>query len=422
MLENVLFFLHYALLLVFGIWLSFAFCGVRCYKKTNICVMAGSFAVLGLLQVAILYYMGEDAVWKLYPVITHLPLLLVLCIFYRKRLITAIAAVASAYLCCQPAKWIGEFTLVFTKNAVIKELVQIMTIFVFGFFVLYYMSSCLAEIFCKDTKSICIFGSLPMIYYLFDYLTGIYTDIWKSNNSAVAEFLPFMLCIMFIIFCVAYNREYEQKTSAERNEQLIRIFTEEQTREMESYKRSEKEVRLLCHDMRHLLNAVAGCIENDEKEQAKELISSYVLNIERTKPKRFCENDMINYIISDFCTKCDIFAVDFEFTIEPEKLPEDEMVFASILSNALDNALNAQKKFLADQRQIKLMLKTVDEKLLLSVKNPVDKVPVFSDGLPVSEKKGHGYGTKSISYMAERLGGKCKFSVENGWFILRIII
>ena len=68
------------------------------------------------------------------------------------------------------------------------------------------------------------------------------------------------------------------------------------------------------------------------------------------------------------------------------------------------------------------MIKTVDEKLLLSVKNPVDKTPVFSDGLPVSEKKGHGYGTKSIRYMAERLGGKCKFSVENGWFVLRIII
>ena len=422
MLENILFFFHYALLLVFGILLSFAFCGVRYYKKMNICVMAASFALLGLLQVAVLYALGEEAVWKLYPLITHLPLLLVLCIFYRKRLITVIAAVASAYLCCQPAKWIGEFTLVFTKNAVIKELIQIITLLAFGFFVIYYMSSCLAEIFCKDTKSICIFGSLPMVYYLFDYLAGKYTDIWKSNNSAAAEFLPFMLCIMFIIFCVAYYREYEQKSSLERNEQLIRIFTEEQTREMESYKRSEKEVRLLRHDMRHLLNAVAGCIENDEKEQAKELISSYVLNIERTKPKRFCENDMINYILSDFCTKCDIFAVDFEYTIEPEKIPEDEMVFASILSNALDNALNAQKKFLADQRQIKLMIKTVDEKLLLSVKNPVDKTPVFSDGLPVSEKKGHGYGTKSIRYMAERLGGKCKFSVENGWFILRIII
>lgn len=422
MIETIFFFLHYALLLVFGIVLSFAFCGVRLYKKRNVIIMIGTFILCGILQMAFLYLLGEDPVWKIYPVITHLPLLLIICIFYRKRLITAIAAVASAYLCCQPAKWTGELTLALTENTAIKELVQIITILVFGFFVLRYMSSSLAEIFCKDTKSISIFGSLPIIYYVFDYLAVIYTDLWKSNNGAAAEFLPFILCIMFLVFCVTYYREYEQKSSAERNEQVIRIFTEQQKKEMESYKRSEKEVRLLRHDMRHILNAVVCCIENDQGEQAKELISSYVLNIERTKPKRFCENDMVNYILSDFCTKCEVFAVDFEYIVKPEKFPEDEMVFASILSNALDNALNAQKRFLADQRQIKLMIKTVDEKLLLSVKNPVDKVPVFADGLPVSEQKGHGYGTKSIRYMVERLGGNCKFSVEDGWFILRIII
>ena len=75
-----------------------------------------------------------------------------------------------------------------------------------------------------------------------------------------------------------------------------------------------------------------------------------------------------------------------------------------------------------DDRWIRLMLKTVDGKLLLSVKNPVEQPLVFADGLPVTSKKGHGYGTQSIRYMTEKLGGKCQFSIQNDLFILRAII
>lgn len=60
----------------------------------------------------------------------------------------------------------------------------------------------------------------------------------------------------------------------------------------------------------------------------------------------------------------------------------------------------------------------------MSAENPVAKTPVFSDGLPVSTRAGagHGYGTKSISYMTERLGGKVKFYVKDTIFLVKVII
>ena len=83
---------------------------------------------------------------------------------------------------------------------------------------------------------------------------------------------------------------------------------------------------------------------------------------------------------------------------------------------------NEQKKLLSDERNISLMLKKTDEKLLLSVKNPVKNPPVFSEGIPVTDKAGHGFGCRSISYMAKKLGGKSRFSMENGFFVVRVII
>ena len=68
------------------------------------------------------------------------------------------------------------------------------------------------------------------------------------------------------------------------------------------------------------------------------------------------------------------------------------------------------------------LLKTSNDKLLLSVKNYFDDNIIFSDGLPVSNKPGHGYGTQSMRYMTERIGGKCQFTIERKEFILRVVI
>ena len=60
--------------------------------------------------------------------------------------------------------------------------------------------------------------------------------------------------------------------------------------------------------------------------------------------------------------------------------------------------------------------------LLLEIKNPIEPMPKFIDGIPISDKKGHGIGTKSIVYYVEQLHGQYHFSVLNHTFILRIII
>ena len=75
-----------------------------------------------------------------------------------------------------------------------------------------------------------------------------------------------------------------------------------------------------------------------------------------------------------------------------------------------------------DQRSVSLMMKIVKGKLLLSVKNPTYTIPAFVDGLPLSPKAGHGYGTKSIRYMTERLGGHCQFAVQDDVFSLRVVL
>ena len=421
MFDQILTFVHGGILLIFGILLTAAFSGTRCTNK-NVLTFGGFFLFSGLLQTAAILTLSENLVWKLYPLITHLPLILLLRLGYRKPTVSAMAATFTAYLLCQPAKWLGVLVYQISGSSALEYAARIVGLLAVGSIAVHYLCPCLSEIFNKDRRSVCIFGLLPTVYYVFDYVTAIYTDLWLNSDRVVMEFLPLFLAIVYIIFCFVYYKEYEQKADALRKEQIIRITVEQQAKEIAAVKQSEQEIRLLRHDMRLLLNSLAISIENGETEKAREMIAAHIDRIEGTRLERFCSVETINYVLSDYAAKCRSLEITFSFDIELDALKVDEPLFCSILSNALDNAFNAQQVIPASKRMIRLMLKQAGGKLLLSVKNPTAGQVSFVDGLPLAGKKGHGYGTQSIRYLTERLGGNCQFSQQQDTFILRVVL
>ena len=325
MLGTILIYVNYIAILLFGLLMSFAFAGIRLSEKRNILAAAVLFAICGSLQLATLCLFDVDLVWKLYPLITHVPLVVFLLVYYRKRLVTALSAVTTAYLCCQPAKWIGLLVAALTNSIVAEQLVRTLTLLVVGILFLCYTATYLSKLFNKDIRSICIFGGVPMFYYLFDYITGIYTSLWVYHQELTAEFLPFFLCAIFMVFCVVYYKQYEQKASAEHQEHLIRIFTQQQATRIETVRQTEKEIRILRHDMRLFLNSVALCLENGDPAAAKEMIDAYASRVENTRLERFCHSDMVNYVLSDFSEKCRVRQIPFDCAVEMETMDIDEM-------------------------------------------------------------------------------------------------
>lgn len=112
---------------------------------------------------------------------------------------------------------------------------------------------------------------------------------------------------------------------------------------MEAVRRSEHVIRMLRHDLRHLLNNLAMYIDADDKDSAKKLISGFVANVDSTAIKHYCENPTVNYILSDCDAKCAAEYIVFSLVVALDTLNVDEIMLSSILSNSLDNAINAQK-------------------------------------------------------------------------------
>lgn len=422
-MDTVLFYIHHALTLLWGVLLSAAFCGVRITKR-NAGILALIFSACGSTQLIAFSLFGEDLVWKLYPLIVHALLSVLLCVIYRKRFITVLASVLLAYLCCQPSKWFGLLAAAFTDNTTIVWCTRIAVALIVAVLILRYIAKLIAEIFNKDSRSVLIFSSVPFVYYLFDYTVGVYTNLLELHYHLVSEFLAFFLCLSFMAFCIVYYGEYERKMQAQRKNEIIEITVQQQSKEIEAIKKSNLETSLLRHDLRLMLNNLALSIEQNDLENARNLISGYVAQVDAVAVHRYCKNDTLNYILSNYENKCRQAGISFQADVAMDAIYVDEIPFSSILSNALDNAVNAQMELPEEARQIKLMLKNSGGKLLLSVKNPFHTTPQWDyvNQMPIATKTGHGYGTQSILYLTEKLGGKCQFSLQDHTFNLRIIL
>lgn len=422
MLQLLLGMLNNSTLLLFGVFVSAAFLSIPFYKK-NILVLLLFCIGVNALHIVCYVTIGLKATHWLYPVITHLPSVLLFCLHYKRKVLFSTFAVMSAYLCCQLSKWLSMLAFLLTGKLWVEYGIRAVITVLLGLLILRYFASSIAVILNKPIKTVLIFNILPAAYYVFDYIATVYTDLLYSGSEAVFEFLPFVLCVAYLIFSVVYFKEYEEKCEAERHNQLMEMRRSQSEKEIEAIKRSGYAVSLLRHDMRHFLNNISSYIENGDSDKAKAYIREIIASADQTAMQKYCDNEIVNMILSSYENEVREKGINFHHSIQiPAELPFSDVDFTSILSNGIENAIYAVSTLDPDKRTITLDLRMNDNKLLLSIKNPYAHKVEMIDGIPQSKETGHGLGTHSIKYITEKLNGNCQFMAQNGQFALRVVL
>ena len=422
MILTVLSFLHNATTLLFGVYVSAAFLGVRMNRKNVLTLMAFSVAVGGVYILSYLL-LGVDGTEKIYPLIIHLPLAAFLTLWFKYTPALSALSVLSAYLCCQISNWIGLLALNITGVEWVYYGVRIVVTAAVFVLLIHFVSDATAGLLQKPTKSILILGLMPFVYYLFDYATEVYTSLLYSGMEVVVEFLGFMLCIFYLLFIFLYFKQYEEKREAEQKNRLIELKRQQYEKELDAIRRSEREIAILRHDMRHFLLNLSVYIKSGELKKAEQYINALITATDKTATHKYCKNEIVNIILSSHEKKIKQEQIQFDYSIElPEQLPVSDVDITAILSNGMENAIKAVAKLPPEQRILQLSLKMSGGKLLLSLKNRFAERPHLVDGLPHTALSGHGFGTQSIRYIAEKLNGNCRFSVNDDWFVLQVIL
>lgn len=414
--------IHHSTTLLFGIFISAFFLGVKQNRK-NILTLFLFFCCEGLLYGASFLLIQRVVFDQIYPLITHLPLFLFLVLYYKYPFLSSCVSIFSAYLCCQLSNWIGLLAFSLTGARWCYYVSRILTTIVVFFLLCKFVCRTTEMIFAKGERELCIIGFLPFVYYVFDYATTKFSSLLYSGSKTVAEFMGFAFCVAYLVFLLVYFKEYENKQEIKRYSDLMELQFLSVQKEIAQMDSSRKELAILRHDMRHHLHMILIQIQRGRTNKAMDYIREISDAYNNTVVQSYCKNEALNSVLSiyhvrfadkGFALRCDVSV--------GASLPCSDLAICAILSNALDNAIHAMERMGAGEKWANLAISTKGEHLLMRIENPIDRVPKFVDGIPTSNKKGHGIGVKSIVYYVEQINGQCSFSVSDHSFRLRIVL
>lgn len=114
--------------------------------------------------------------------------------------------------------------------------------------------------------------------------------------------------------------------------------------------------------------------------------------------------------------------------VSPESLQIINIDLGSLLSNVLDNAIEAAVKIPDQaQRYIKVEIRPENQNLLIKVINSIHEPPIIKDGVYLSSKSNlgkmgqkHGMGLKNVEDIIKKYDGNIMIQVENAEFILTV--
>lgn len=407
---------------VFGMILSASFCDIVWNRKKRI-AMAGSMAGLLLIQGIIYYFIDSEMVRHLYPMITHLPLMLILFLFTKQRL-WAIVSVLIAYLCCQLRRWLALLiTAVLIGDAMVQGITELLITIPLLLLLLKYVSPAVRSISYSTTWVQSQFCLIPAVYYIFDYATQIYTDLLVKGNPVVAEFMSFVCSIAYLVFILRSSEEKWIRNQLEQIQDSLNLQISQAVREIDTLRESQQKTKQYRHDLRHHMQYISSCMENGKLEHAQEYIRGICSQIEASKVIVYCENEAANLIFSAFAGRAKEQGISLLVKAQISRnLHISESDLCVLLSNALENALQACRSLKEKKQEaiVEVSAFEKNKKLFLQIINSCDSDITFVQGIPVTSQPGHGIGVRSICALVEQYEGIYTFDAEKGKFILRV--
>ena len=413
---------NYSLVLLYGLFLSTNIAGGWENTRQKRLILA-MYPLMLVVQGACWLMLDIQTVRQLYPLMVHLPLNLILVFALKKRAGVAFISVCTAYLCCQLPRWVRLAVTALTGSAMIGEVSYTLAIGP----IYYVLHRCFVRIaynaITYSTQNMVLFGSLPIFYYLFDYATVIYSDVMYAGIPVLIEFFPTASILFYVAFLSAYHFQVQQRTQAELQHSMVEAELKQSAAEIESMRLVETQTAIYRHDMRHHLNVIDGFLAAGKPRQAKEYIQSVQADVETITRKRFCENEIVNLLCASFAGKAKRQGIGLKVDAKlPKQLPVNDTELCSLLSNGLENSLNAVANMEPPDKWVEFYCGVQFHQLLIEIKNPCAGEVVLRDGLPVSKREGHGYGCRSISAIAEHNRGLSSFQAQNGIFTLRVVL
>lgn len=422
-MEGMLLIVNYGLILLFGIFVSILLTGGIKNKKDYPDTFFFCVFML-VIQAVCSGVFGVDFTKKLYPLITHLPLIIFLVQVLKRELGMSIVAVLIAYFCCQLPFWIGILAQAVFNNSYIYQYIYSLMTLVFFYLIHHFFAKYAYQAMTYSKKSLFLFGFLPAVYYIFDYTSTVYTNAFYMGIKMMNEFFPTVMVLFYIWFIVAYHEEVQKKAEAELEKDRLILQMEHAKTQLSVLRSGQEQAAIYRHDLRHHITMLDSFAQQGELNQIKEYLTQAQYQLKSITPMYFCENEVVNLILSSFINKAEEHKVILNIKANlPKEINILDTELCSVILNGLENALHAVVKIQDEsKRNISFDCSVNKQMLLIKIKNTYLGEVQMENGVPFTKEVDHGFGCKSIQSIAKARKGLCEFSLQDEIFTLKVVL
>ena len=247
-----------------------------------------------------------------------------------------------------------------------------------------------------------IFWIVPSIFIVLNifmvptYRSTLYTGRILAGYIVISLVLLAILVLFYAMFLAMANGLNRNARLQQENH-----FLSLQKERYANLQTAIEETRQARHDMRHHFLRLSSMAERGDLDEAADSIISHYAALAAKEE------------------------ISFKAAIElPAEIPTDEIDLCLVLSNLLENAVEASIRTEKSRRKINLEVRLHHTHLILiQVENAFSgQIQEKNEVFQSSKRDGNGIGIESVRRISEKNGGSSSFQYKNGIFTAKIIL
>ena len=252
--------------------------------------------------------------------------------------------------------------------------------------------------------------------------------MFTTTNGTTTKLVVASMILLFAVNIIVFFLFNSLSTFYERS---LKLVISEQEREYYQnqctlMQNATEDIRSFQHDISNHFMIIEDLLKNEKEKEAFSYILELV-NSEKTIPVVYSDtgniavDSIINYKL------CRAVLNDIDVTVDiiiPKELPVEIMDLSTILTNLLDNALQALLR-LKDNKKLNIKMTYKKGILLMRIQNTYNGIVKYENGELITTKENHdkhGYGMRNVEIAAAKYDGICQITHDDHIFQSEVLL
>lgn len=243
--------------------------------------------------------------------------------------------------------------------------------------------------------------------------------IWQKT-FLILDMLMFIanIIVLKMIFHINQQNHYEMENA------LLYMQITQQEKRIREEEKNYREVQLLRHDLKRYLVTYRQLLQDGKYEIIEADIDKILGKRLNTNHCVYTENTILNAVICEKMEQCSIKNIKIEVRVNADK-DMDSIEYGVVLSNLLDNAIEAEEQEKEENRYICLNIGVEQNMIHLVMSNYISESVLQNNVLLETSKKNkqlHGIGLRGVKEFVNNKEGEIEIFEENHMFVVHICV